>query len=55
MVKRIRTFLEKTQSTEAASLYEEASELYRTLPGTTDLVTTLNEIADLEEDARELY
>jgi len=33
----------------------EASKLYRTLPGTNDLVATLNEIADHEEDARELY
>ena len=53
--KEFADFLEKTQSTEVASLYNEVSELYRTLPGTTDLAAALNEIADIEEDAREIY
>jgi len=48
-------FLEKNQDTEAASVYEEISELYRTLPSASDLVTSLDEIADLEEDAQGLY
>jgi hypothetical protein len=48
-------FLEKNQDTEAASVYEEISEFYRTLPSASDLVTSLNEIADLEEDAQGLY
>ena len=53
--KEFAAFLENTQNTEAASLYEEASELYQTMPSANDLAATLNEIADLEEDARELY
>lgn len=48
-------FLEKTQDTEAALVYEEISELYRTMPQATDIVATLNEIADHEEEARGLY
>ncbi len=48
-------FLEKAQDTEAALLYEEASDLYRTMPSASNLVATLNEIADLEEDAQGLY
>ena len=53
--KEFAAFLENTQNTEAASLYEETSELYQTMPSATDHVATLNEIANLEEDARELY
>ena len=48
-------FLEKTQDTEAASVYEEISELYRTMPQATDIVLTLDEIADLEEEVQSLY
>jgi hypothetical protein len=48
-------FLEKTQDTEAASVYEEISELYRTMPQTTDIILTLDEIADLEEEVQGLY
>jgi len=48
-------FLEKTQDTEAALVYEEISELYRTMPRTTDIILTLDEIADLEEEVQELY
>lgn len=48
-------FLRKTGSDEAATLYEKAAELYLSLPGSDNLITDLNTIANLEERARQLY
>ena len=39
----------------AALVYEEISELYQTMPQATDIIATLNEIADYEEEAWGLY
>lgn len=53
--KEFATFLQKSGSTKAATLYENAAELYRRMPANSNLNANLNTIADLEENARQLY
>ena len=53
--KEFAVFLQKTGSTEAAALYKSAAELYRMMSASGNVSADLNIIADLEENARQLY